>query len=214
MEETIRIGISYKISWKNPVPMRVQNFYYSLKHKAISYLGTEKPNGKVFCIGYNKTGTTSLGRALEMLGYNNSSFNKNIFEDYKNGKILNVLKYTAKFDSCDDLPWLKEDMIPILDQVFPGSKFIYLKRNEESWLKSYQNWRLQSFNEHIDPERALEDFRKHKDFVFQYFSNRPAEDFLAVDIGDPEGFQKVAHFLNKTTERKRFPRFNRGKYQE
>ena len=27
-------------------------------------------NGKIFCIGFNKTGTTSLGKSLELLGYN------------------------------------------------------------------------------------------------------------------------------------------------
>ncbi len=97
-------------------------------------LALRKPQytSKVFCIGYNKTGTTTLGQALDMLGYRNSSFNKKVWRKYyRNNEIVKILKYTAKFDSADDLPWLKEDMIPILDRVFPNSKFIYLTRDEE-----------------------------------------------------------------------------------
>src|SRR5699024_4627029 len=92
-------------------------------------LAFRKPryDSKIFCIGFNKTGTTSLGRALTDLGFRHSSFSQIVWRKYyQRGKIDKVLKYTAKFESFDDLPWLKEDMIPVLDKHFPGSKFIYL----------------------------------------------------------------------------------------
>lgn len=82
-----------------------------------------KYTGKVFCIGYNKTGTTTIGKSLEILGYRNSSFNKRVFLEYKSNQIDKVLDYTARFDSMDDLPWLRIDMIPILDKAFPNMVF-------------------------------------------------------------------------------------------
>ena len=169
-----------------------------------------KYNGKIICIGFNKTGTTSLGRSLEMLGYRHSSFNKKVWgKYYNNNKIVNILKYTAKFDSVDDLPWLKEDMIPILDRIFPNSKFVYLTRDEESWQKSIYHWTYKKTGKYPDLEQKLEQFRKHREFVLKYFKNRPKEQFLTLDIKDKEGFKKLSDFLGKTTSQKNFPHHNK-----
>lgn len=166
-------------------------------------------NSKVFCIGFNKTGTTTVGKSLEMLGYRNTSFNERVFRKYyKNNDLVKVLQYTARFDSTDDLPWLRVDMIPILDRVFPNSKFIYLTRDEESWKKSLNNWGFNLSGEYPDIERELKNFRNHKAFVFDYFENRSTEDFVILDVRDPLGFKKLADFLGKDTNREDFPHFN------
>lgn len=169
-------------------------------------------NGKVFCIGFNKTGTTTIGKSLDMLGYRNTSFNKKVFREYyKNNRIDKVLDYMARFDSADDLPWLKTDMIPVLDRTFPNSKFIYLIRDEESWKKSLRNWSFNRTGQYPDIDKQLESFRRHKDFVLDYFEDRKDEDFIILDVKDPKGFKKLASFLGKETSRESFPHFNETK---
>jgi len=169
-----------------------------------------KYNSKVFCIGFNKTGTTTIGKSLEMLGYRNTSFNKRVFRKYyKNNRIDKVLDYTARFDSADDLPWLKIDMIPILDRTFPNSKFIYLIRDEASWKKSLMDWSYNLKGKYPDIEKELRAFRKHKDFVLNYFEDR--KDFIILDVKDPQGFKKLALFLGKELTRDSFPHFNETK---
>ena len=189
------------------------DLYISVKHWfKIVKLTFKKPNynSKVFCIGFNKTGTTSLGRSLEILGYKNSSFNRIVWRKYyANNDINKILDYTAKFDSVDDLPWLKEDMIPILDKAFPNSKFIYLTREEEAWKKSMYNWRYKTFNAYPDLEKSIEEYRDHKKFVLSYFKDRPKEDFISLNIRDEKGFQKLAKFLDKETKIEKFPHFNK-----
>ena len=167
---------------------------------------------KVFCIGFYKTGTTTVGKSLEMLGYRNSSFDKKVWEKYyKKNEIVNILKFAAKFDSVDDLPWLKEDMIPVLDRVFPNSKFIYLFRDEESWQKSLYNFFYQVTGIYPNLEKHLQSFRKHKKFVLDYFRDRPANQFIILDVRDKKGFKKLAEFLGKQTTREEFPHFNKTK---
>ncbi|MDN3643383.1 sulfotransferase [Lutimonas halocynthiae] len=189
------------------------NLYLSIKHGMIviqSYFRKSNYSSKVFCIGYNKTGTTSLGKSLELLGYRNSSFNRTIWRNYyAKGNTSEILKYASKFDSFDDLPWLKEDMIPVLDQTFPGSKFIYLERDEESWKKSMYNWRYKTFEEYPDLEESFNDYQRHKSFVMNYFKNRSKNDFLILDIKDKVGFKKLSEFLNKKVIRDDFPHFNK-----
>ena len=166
--------------------------------------------GKIFCIGYNKTGTTSLGEALRMLGYKHSSYNDKVWRKYyRDNEIVKILKYTAKFESLDDLPWLKEDMIPILDKVFPNSKFIYLTRDEDSWKNSIYHFTYKLFGEYPDVEKCLEEYRAHRDFVLDYFKDRPKEQFLVLDIREKKGFKKLANFLGKTTNQDEFPHYNK-----
>ncbi len=182
---------------------------WPLKQFALLFV-QEKYNSKVFCIGFNKTGTTSLGRSLKMLGFRNSSFDRNVWRKlYLKGKIDAVLRYTAKFDSCDDLPWLKEDMIPILDSTFPNSKFIYLQRNEESWKKSYYKWRYKKFGEYPDVDEAFKEYKDHEKFVMDYFKDWPEDRFIILDIKDKMGFKKLADFVGVETELESFPHFNK-----
>ena len=164
---------------------------------------------KIFCIGYNKTGTTSFGNAMESFGYKNISFRKRIWRKwYKNNEIVKILRYTAKFDSTDDLPWLREDMIPILDRVFPESKFVYLTRDEESWKNSLYNWTFKVMGEHPNLEEELIRYRSHRDFVLNYFKDRP-DDLLVLAIKDSDGMKNLAAFLEITTGESEFPHENK-----
>jgi len=166
--------------------------------------------GKVFCIGYNKTGTTTVGKSFELLGYRNSSFNSKVWKQYyAKGEIDKILKYTAKFDSFDDLPWLKEDMIPVLDKTFPNSKFVYLTRDEKSWKKSYYSWRYKVFGQYPDVEKAWEQYKKHERFVHEYFKDRDPGDFIVLDVRDEKGFKKLADFLGANTNIEKFPTYNK-----
>ncbi len=187
-------------------------FYLLVKYyKEIGLIfRVEKYDSKVFCIGFNKTGTTSLGKAFEMLGYRNSTFNRKVWRQYYlKDKIVPVLRYTAKFDSLDDLPWLQKDMIPLLDRVFPNSKFVYLTREEAAWKKSYTDWRYKVFGEHVDIEKVWKEYQDHNAFVMEYFKSATPEKFLLLDIKDENGFQKLADFLGKETSIKKFPHINR-----
>ncbi|HYW34939.1 MAG TPA: sulfotransferase [Balneolaceae bacterium] len=123
-------------------------------------MNTYKKN-KVFCIGLSRTGTTSLCKALELLGYKSLHFSLGLFINpqvickdlsfmprqklnpywawrrKKEIKAINAgfdKNILQNYDAFGDLP------IPLfykeLDNKFPGSKFIYTHRNEGKWLKS------------------------------------------------------------------------------
>jgi hypothetical protein len=164
---------------------------------------------KVFCIGYFKTGTSSCGKAFELLGYRNASFNPRVWRNwYKSGNFQKVLDYTARFDSFDDVPWLKEDMIPLLDKTFKGSKFVYLERDEDSWKKSLYNWTFKQTGKYPDLERGLQQYRNHRNFVFDYFKDRP-EDLLVLRVADDDAFMKLAAFLGKEVPFRKMPHENK-----
>src|SRR6476660_2478699 len=88
--------------------------------------------GKVFGIGFPRTGTTSLVRALNILGIASTHNPAGLLTD-ANDPVLDA------FDGFADNP------IPILyaelDARYPHSKFILTDRDVDSWLRSVE-WML------------------------------------------------------------------------
>lgn len=198
---------------KQPLLLNAYRNYLTVKKKI--YLNTAKSeyNQKVFCIGFQKTGTTTLGRSLKILGFNHSSFDRTLFEEYylKNRNIDKIIYYTSKFESFDDMPWSKIDMIPILDKTFRGSKYVYLKRDENSWKSSMYNWYYKKFGIYPDVESRLREYKEHQEFVMKYFKNRIGKDLIILDIEDKKGFTKLANFLGKKAPSDFFPHYNKTK---
>ena len=118
-------------------------------------------------IGLPKTGTNSLQRALQILGYRSVhspqqySFSQCLgipiykWEEvvkttFKNEELLkNVpevgcFKKDLKITDWDAMVNFGEHIYPILDKRFPNSKFILTVRDKEAWLKStrlfFQGW--------------------------------------------------------------------------
>lgn len=167
-------------------------------------------DSKIFCIGFNKTGTTSFGLALKKLGYSHSSFNRVIWRDYqKKTRLHRIMRYTACFDCFDDLPWLKEDMIPVLDAAFPNSKFVYLYREEEAWKRSYARWHQQTFGSIPDADAKFNEYKEHERFVRKYFHEREG-DFLELDISSPGAYKSLVDFLGVESSEAAFPHMNKS----
>ena len=87
----------------------------------------------MFIIGFHKTGTTSVSKALTILGYKVHSGGFRYRKD-KFPKLINLLD---TYDAVEDMPWplyYKE-----LADSFPNAKFILTYRSTESWIKGMKS---------------------------------------------------------------------------
>jgi len=178
---------------------------------------------KVFCTGWQRTGTTSLAKGLKALGLKTLDWPKELFRDIDDDVIR---EYDAFTDN--PIPLLYQE----LDRRHPGSRFIHTVRDEESWLKSAEwlftlgrvkfNWRdgkdaailaeihrvLYGTTE-FDAQLFLERYRRHNREVTEYFAQRPG-DLLVLDITRGEGFEKLSPFLGLPIPGEPFPHWNRS----
>lgn len=151
---------------------------------------------KIFAIGYNKTGTSSLHYLFNSLGF--ISYHCTDWADCSN---LNLLK---SYDCFSDR---KKIDLPKLDTLFPGSKYILQVRDLESWVysrlahigRNKKSNTAKTTSEWDNTEYAVKDWIKGRNeyhlFVLSYFSKRP-EDFLIVNyVRDQAAAEKVANFL-------------------
>ncbi|MBV6653144.1 MAG: hypothetical protein KI786_05280, partial [Mameliella sp.] len=98
-------------------------------------MARSKPNKpRVFCIGWHKTGTTTMGLALLELGYTVLGARLDMAEPLLEGDLSTPLEEAGKYDALQDVPW--SALYKELDQQYPGSKFILTVREEATWLNS------------------------------------------------------------------------------
>ena len=100
-------------------------------------VSAEKP--KVFCVGRNKTGTTSLKKALGDLGYRigNQRQAEVLIEDWGKRDFRRLVQYCREADAFQDIPFSLPFTFQAMDMAFPNSKFILTIRDSaEQWYKS------------------------------------------------------------------------------
>ncbi len=95
---------------------------------------------KIFGVGMCKTGTVSLGRAFEILGYRHchGSFitgNKLLYS-YLSGDYGPIYDMIDGYDTFEDFPFCAAGAAEILDKKYPDAKFILTTRESGSWYHS------------------------------------------------------------------------------
>ena len=155
---------------------------------------TKRNYNKVFCVGWLKTGTTSMGFAIKNLGFVHLSYEQYIWRNwYQNGKIDKLMNYAKHYESFDDLPWNKPEIFQHINKCFPNSKYILTLREPEAWFDS-----LVRFNKKLNKktdfnkEAEIQKYIEHNNF---YRLNVPKENLLEFDIFKGEKMEKLATFL-------------------
>lgn len=179
---------------------------------------------KIFGIGFQKTGTASLARALELLGYRvahgiviNGPKGIAIAPPITNEKVLPfALARMKDVDAACDNPW------PLLfremDAAFPNAKFILTTRETHDWINSARRHFADRDSDalrwiygvsHIKGHEAhcMRVYDRHNMSVRQYFAHRP-NDLLQLDFGTGEGWQRLCSFLGKPIPDVPFPHAN------
>jgi Sulfotransferase domain len=98
-----------------------------------------KTAAKVFCIGSNKTGTTSLEAFLKSLGFalGDQAAGELLVHDWAVRNFEPIIALARSAEAHQDIPFSLPFTFIALDQAFPGSKFILSVRNDaEQWYHS------------------------------------------------------------------------------
>ncbi len=175
---------------------------------------------KVFCIGFHKTGTTSLEVALTKLGYRVTGAFGTKDPDIADKVHGLAFAKVADYDAFEDNPW------PILyrelDERFPGSKFILTRRPAEAWIRSQVKdfattetpMRRWIYGENAGCPEGNEDiyvarYERHNREVLEYFKDRP-DDLLVIDLPHDDGWGRLCAFLGVKAPDEPFPHANKA----
>jgi hypothetical protein len=188
--------------------------------------------GKIFGIGFHKTGTSSLTSALRKLGYRTIHGDpRGSWPGANEGLTLTRLIDSGDyhlptfglFDAFVDNPyfsmWLK------LVDIFPDAKFIITLRDEATWIESCVNYyagrrvrpmRAWMFGKDADPASSrearilwLDRYRRHNEAVLDYFAG-DNERLLTLNFSAGDGWERLCDFLRATYPARPFPHANKS----
>ena len=184
---------------------------------------------KVFGVGMFKTGTTSLGLALERLGFRASFRFWGQFPTLAPYFELDTRKFEPlapeiraradRFDAFSDAPWLF--LYRELDEWYPGSRFILTLRSSTDVLVQAQlaqwdrigimeRWLAQE-GYRPSRERFVRRYEQHNENVRTYFKDRP-DDLLEICFEtEPQPWRRLCEFLGvDAVPHEPFPHANRA----
>ena len=177
---------------------------------------------KVFGVGFHKTGTTSLAKALTLLGYKVTGPNR-VSDPLISQNVYEIaFDLVEKFDAFQDNPWpiiFKE-----LDEKYPGSKFILTLRPSGEWIRSVarhfgaaetpmRKWIYGVGSPKGNEEIYLSRYERHNQEVLDYFRDRP-DDLLVLHITEGDGWEKLCPFLKEDMPETPFPHANKALRRE
>jgi hypothetical protein len=100
---------------------------------------------KVFCIGMNKTGTTTMLKVFKKLNFRVAPQIKqalDIGEIKSINENLKIKKFCRRYNFFQDLPFSQGDYYKKINKIFPNSKYILTTRDSDKWFKSLCNFHL------------------------------------------------------------------------
>lgn len=180
-----------------------------------------KRNQKVFVIGYHKTGTSSMGKALQILGYKVCGSIKRA-KGYMEAEspyafILDKARpLLNEYDAFQDTPWFlfyKE-----LYAMYPDAYFILTTRDADKWIKSvqkhfgtkkymYLDLIYGSYDSFGMENEYKEVYNKHNEECLAFFKDKPR--FMVIDLSD-FGWNKLCSFLGVKSPNVAFPHVNKS----
>ena len=151
-----------------------------------------KNKQKIFCIGRNKTGTTSLQKAFEDLGYRvgNQRQAEIIYDRHvRDGNFNPLFNYCKSAQVFQDVPFSHIRTLKPIDEAFPDSKFILsIRTDAQAWYESMVRFHIKLFG--IDGRLPTADELKQvryvrKGYVYEnikFHYNTPDNDLYNPEI--------------------------------
>lgn len=172
---------------------------------------------KVFVVGFQKTGTTSLTYALRILGIRLRNAPARINAREKDGEIvkgdsgLEDKFLEAVCEAADKSDGLNDSPMPFffrqMDERYPESKFIMTYRDPDKWVSSLsshfpngtnalRHW-MYGVESIFGNEEIVKDvYRRQNQRIRDYFAERPG-DFLELDLAGGDGWFELVNFLGR-----------------
>jgi len=191
---------------------------------------------KVFCIGLNKTGTTSIEHACKKLSFKVNhgpyEFNQLVLSPEKSD---NILARMPQYNAFSDIFFpngmqninkhlmsneYRQKIIQALYEQNPEAYFILNTRDMASWLESrkkhvYENLKNKQYCNskkakwvEIDEKKWKQEYVEHHESVLNFFQGKK---ILIFDVCKGDGYSKLCSFLNLDIVREDFPKKNERK---
>jgi hypothetical protein len=183
--------------------------------------GNRQDRPRIFGIGLNKTATSTLDKALTILGYESLHFGGQEAHDAVQRAIddgVPLVSYLdPRYDAFSDIGLLSR-RFRMLDAQYPGSKFVLTVRPVEAWIDSRRrhverNVARKEAGDYdgtflvVDEEKWAAEWDLHMTRAHTYFASR--NNLLEIDLTRDATWEPLCDFLEVPVPAVAFPWVNR-----
>ncbi|MGC9402622.1 sulfotransferase family protein [Vibrio genomosp. F10 str. 9ZC157] len=151
---------------------------------------------KVFCIGFNKTGTTSIEKTLNSFGYRmgDQATGEMLIFDWGDNNFDRIVRFSETAEAFQDIPFSLPNTYKALDGAFPNAKFILtVRQSSDVWHRSLCNFHTKVFSSDQSRLPNEEDFRnalyRYKGYI--YDASKVMYNFPNVPLYDKKKYTKM-----------------------
>ena len=146
--------------------------------------------GKVFCVGLNKTGTTSLAAALRELGYRvaDQPEAERLLPCWQRRDFAPIVAFAAGADAFQDIPFSLPFTYQALHAAYPEARFILsLRESAEAWYDSQMRFMVRLYGRVPDAEDLRGTRYGYPGFMYE------AKRAQLPELGDDALFDRTSH---------------------
>lgn len=154
--------------------------------KARGTVLSRKNFNKIFCIGFNKTGTTTLETVLRLYGYSLPNQHEQEIRLSLQTAATNyseLIKFVNLYDAFQDLPFAQDLTFVAADALFPNSKFILTERESEKWFNSMTGFHKKTYNVGSVTDLTEKDILEKFNYLFPDYVHKNTQKFLTTFEG-------------------------------
>lgn len=169
----------------------IRNTARLLKYHINAFRTSLRKRQKVFVIGFNKTGTTSVHEAMRELDMivGQQRRAELLMKDVVNGKYDSLINYCKSAEAFQDVPFSKPGIFKVVDKAFPGSKFVLTVRDSpEQWFNSILKFQSKMKGDGNIP--TLDDY-KNDTYVYKGWAYMVHTWTYGTDLFNEEKYKQV-----------------------
>ncbi len=160
----------------------------------------KKSKPKVFCIGLNKTGTTTIEQYLKDNGYlvGDQAKAELLLEHWNKRDFQPIIDYCNDYEAFQDAPFSLPYTYAAIDQNFPDAKFILtLRDNAEQWYSSLTKFHSKAWCNGTDIPTAAD--LKQSDYRYKGYAYDVHMSMFNVPEDDPYNKPALLDYYNHHT---------------
>lgn len=128
-----------------------------------------KKYNKLFCVGYNKTGTSTIESALRLYGLSmpdQSEQEIRLTRQVYHRNYRPFIEFVNQYDAFQDLPFSQDETFVAADTLFPDSRFILTVREPAKWFDSLTRFHQKIFGVDNLQNISKQDFQTKFDRLY------------------------------------------------
>ena len=148
---------------------------------------SRKNYNKIFCIGFNKTGTTTLEAVLRLYGFNlpiQQEQEIRLTRQTFSTEYSEFKTFCSQYDAYQDMPFSQGEVYVVADALFPSSKFILTERISEDWFNSMCNFHKKIFKIENLQKLTENDVKKKFNYLYPGYGHENKRRHLATFYGE------------------------------